>query len=68
MNERREPLAQRMAAAIARWLRPADTLERLDERTLVDIGLRRGEIASVEAEAAGRAPATRRRIVAGPQV
>ena len=41
----------------------ASTLHELDDRTLADIGLARSEIGSVEAEAQGRAPRTRRRIV-----
>lgn len=59
-------VAPGLRLAIARRLRRADpsSLHELDDRTLADIGLARSEIGSVEAEAQGLAPRTRRRIVA----
>lgn len=41
-----------------------DSLHELDRRTLADIGIDASEIASIEAEAQGRAALTRLRIVA----
>ena len=54
----RTAIAQRQGRAAP------STLHDLDDRTLADIGLARSEIGSVEAEAHGETPRTRRRIVA----
>jgi hypothetical protein len=45
----------------------AANLGDLDDRALVDIGVARSEIASIEAEWLGLSDLTRRRIAAGPR-
>ena len=52
----------RRRAAAARRRDEWRTLEGLDPATLRDLGLDRSELGSIQAELAGNAPATRRRV------
>ncbi len=64
-HRRLADLARERLAALRR--RSSMPLAALDARTLADIGVRRSEIASIDAEARGpRSAVTRRRIVAAP--
>jgi len=57
------------ARRVGAFLSPgaAANLGDLDDRALVDIGVARSEIASIEAEWLGLSDLTRRRIAAGPR-
>jgi len=65
---------QTFAALLARWLRAlaawrlarrqARELEQLDDRTMADLGLGRGDIGSIVAEHTGQAEHTRLRVLA----